>query len=133
MMEWNDRLSVNIRDIDSQHKQLVAMLNRLHDAMKAGSTGAVIAQIVSEMKRYSVSHFTTEEGYMKKHGYPDYTAHKAEHEKFVAKVAQVERDLQAGAGAMSMDILNFLSNWMITHIRGTDKKYTPFLNAAGVQ
>ncbi|MDQ7832682.1 MAG: bacteriohemerythrin [Desulfovibrionaceae bacterium] len=132
LLEWNDRLSVNIREIDDQHKKLVDMVNRLHAAMKEGKADAIAMQIVADMKNYAASHFATEERHMKTHGYPDYPAHKTEHDKFVAKVVAVEKDLRSGKCALSMDILNFLSNWLVNHIKGTDKKYSPFLNKAGV-
>ena len=132
LLEWNDRLSVNIREIDGQHKELVDMVNRLHDAMKGGKADAILFQIVAEMKKYAANHFATEERLFKAHKYPDFDAHHAEHTAFVAKVVQVEKDLTSGKCAMSMDILNFLSNWLVNHIKGTDKKYSGFLNQAGV-
>ncbi|GFK93861.1 Bacteriohemerythrin [Fundidesulfovibrio magnetotacticus] len=133
MLAWNDRLAVNIKEIDDQHKKLVDMINKLHDAMKGGKADAVVLGIVDEMKKYAASHFATEERHMKAHAYPEFAAHKAEHDKFVAKVLQVEADCKSGKCAMSMDILNFLSNWLVNHIKGTDKKYGPYLNARGVK
>lgn len=132
LLQWSDRLSVNIKEIDGQHQKLVDMVNRLHDAMKAGKADGILMQIVGEMKNYAAEHFGTEELHMQAHGYPDYAPHKNEHDKFVAKVVQVEGDLKSGKCAMSMEILDFLSNWLVNHIKGTDKKYSPFLNAAGV-
>ena len=90
-------------------------------------------KIVDEMKKYAASHFATEEKHMKAHAYPDFVTHKAEHDKFVTKVLQVEKDCKSGKCAMSMDILNFLSNWLVDHIKGTDKKYGPFLNERGLK
>jgi hemerythrin len=133
MLAWNDHLSVNIREIDDQHKKLVDMVNNLHDAMKGGKADSVIFKIVDEMKRYAATHFATEEKHMKAQAYPAFATHKAEHDKFVAKVVQVEADCKSGKCAMSMDILNFLSNWLVTHIKGTDKKYGPFLNERGIK
>jgi hemerythrin len=133
MLTWNDRLSVSIRELDDQHKKLVAMVNNLHDSMKSGKDDTVLLNIVDEMKKYAASHFGTEERYMKQHAYPEFPAHKAEHDKFVAKVLQVEKDLKSGKCAMSMDILNFLSSWLVDHIKGTDKKYGPFLNERGIK
>ncbi len=133
MLTWNDRLSVNIKEIDDQHKKLVDMVNKLQESMKSGKTESVLMGIVAEMKQYAASHFSTEEKHMKTHGYPDYANHKTEHDKFVAKVLQVEKDCKSGKCAMSMDILNFLSTWLVNHIKGTDKKYAPYLNARGVK
>jgi hemerythrin len=132
LLTWNDRLSVNIREIDAQHKKLVDMVNGLHDAMKEGKAEAILMKIVAEMKTYAASHFGLEERYLKNHAYPEYTVHKSEHDKFVAKVIQVEKDCKSGKCAMSMDILNFLSDWLVNHIKGTDKKYGPFLNNLGI-
>jgi hemerythrin len=132
LLAWNDRLSVNIREIDGQHKKLVNMVNELHDAMKEGKAETILVQIVGEMKQYAASHFGLEEGYMQTNNYPEFKIHKAEHDKFVAKVVQVEKDCKAGKCAVSMDILNFLSNWLVNHIKGTDKKYSPFLNSCGL-
>lgn len=133
MLAWNDRLSVNIKEIDDQHKKLVDMINTLHDAMKAQKAESVLMGIVDSMKKYAASHFALEEKYMKQHNYPQYTAHKSEHDKFVAKVLQVEADCKSGKCTMSMDILNFLSNWLVGHIKGTDKAYGPFLNEKGIK
>jgi hemerythrin len=132
MLAWNDRLSVNIKEIDAQHKKLVDMINHLHDSMKASKADAVLMGIVDEMKKYAASHFALEEKHMKAHAYPEFAKHKGEHDKFVAKVVQVEQDLKSGKCAMSMDILNFLSSWLLEHIKGTDKKYGPYLNERGV-
>jgi len=132
MLAWNDRLSVNIKEIDDQHKKLVDMINNLHDSMKAGKADAVVLAIVAEMKKYAAAHFALEEKHMKAHAYPEFAKHKAEHDKFVAKVLQVEQDCKSGKCAMSMDILNFLSTWLVEHIKGTDKKYGPYLNERGV-
>lgn len=133
MLAWNDRLSVNIKEIDNQHKKLVNMINDLHDAMKSGKGEAILLDIVDEMKKYAASHFALEEKYMKAHNYPDFAKHKAEHDKFVAKVLQVEKDCKSGKCAISMDILNFLSSWLVEHIKGTDTKYGPYLNERGVK
>ena len=119
-------------EIDNQHKKLVNMVNELHDAMKSGKAETVLMRIVKEMKQYAATHFGLEERYMKTNNYPDFKAHKTEHDKFVAKVVQVEQDCNTGKCAMSMDILNFLSNWLVNHIKGTDKKYGPFLNSCGI-
>ena len=34
---------------------------------------------------------------------------------------------------LSMEVMNFLKNWLVKHIMGTDKHYGPYLNAKGVK
>ena len=59
--------------------------------------------------------------------------HKKEHAALVKQVLEVQAKYKAGATALlSMEVMNFLKNWLIKHIQGTDKKYTPVLAKAGV-
>lgn len=95
-LEWNNRLPVNVREIDAQHKKLVDMVNGLQDAMKAGKAETILLRIVEEMKQYAASHFGLEERYMRDNGYPEYLTHKSEHDKFVTKVIQVEKTARLG-------------------------------------
>ena len=46
---------------------------------------------------------------------------------------EVQRKYHAGATAtLSMEVMNFLKNWLIKHIQGTDRKYGPFLRSHGL-
>lgn len=132
MLAWNDSLSVNVAEIDAQHKGLVDMVNKLYDSMRQDHAASVLLDIVDEMGEYTVVHFGTEERHMDEKGYPDSAAHKAEHAAFVEKVTQVTAECRTGTTALSMDILNFLSGWLVTHINGDDKKLGAYLNSVGV-
>lgn len=131
MLEWSDELSCHVEKIDHQHKSLVNMVNVLHDSMRDGAADSVLFGIVEDMRVYTVEHFGTEEQYMAEYAFPDIEAHKVEHKDFVDKVSAVEGDLKSGKLALSMDILNFLSNWLVTHIVDTDKKMGDFLASKG--
>lgn len=41
---WSDKYSVNINEIDNQHKKLVDILSSLHDSMKAGKGSEVLGK-----------------------------------------------------------------------------------------
>lgn len=132
-LEWSDSLSINVREIDAQHMGLVAMANRLHDGMMSDRSPAFLQGVLYEMGQYAVEHFGTEERHMDAHGYPEAPAHKAEHREFAEKVRLMTADTACGKCALSMDILNFLCNWLVTHINGTDKALGAFLNERGVR
>lgn len=42
---WKEEYSVGIREIDDQHKQLVAMVNAIHKAMSKGEGRAILGDI----------------------------------------------------------------------------------------
>ncbi|MBF0528393.1 MAG: hemerythrin family protein [Deltaproteobacteria bacterium] len=132
MLKWSDSLAVNVRDIDSQHMELVNMVNYLYDAMAAGAADGATLEIIGKMKDYAVYHFSTEERYMEKHKYPEFADHKSKHDDFREKVIQIEKNCNSGEGGVSMDIIKFLSKWLVTHIIGVDKQLGLFLRETGV-
>ncbi len=134
LMEWNPKMSVGVELFDSEHKKLVTMLNSLFDAVQAGKGKEVLGKTLDGLIDYTKSHFAHEEQYMVKHGYPDLAGHKKEHEDLAKQVLDVQKKYHSGSTAtLSMEVMNFLKNWLIKHIQGTDKKYGPFFNARGVK
>jgi len=130
--EWSDEFSVNIKEIDEEHKQLVKMLNDLYEAMKAGQGSEMVGRILTGMAEYAKTHFATEERYMKRYAYPGYAAHKAEHDEFAAKAADLLERYAQNSKVLSIETGSFLKNWLRDHITGTDKLYGPYLNEKGV-
>lgn len=133
LINWSDNLSVNVEEIDRQHKELIAMINELNDAMKMGKGRDVAGKIVNNLAQYTATHFKTEEDLFAKLGYPDSESHKREHAAFVKKVSTFKEGLEKGKLSLTMDVMDFLSDWLKHHIMGTDKKYTKFFNEKGVK
>ncbi|QLC50877.1 hemerythrin family protein [Methanolobus zinderi] len=132
LVTWSDKYSMNIKEIDEQHKNLVRMINELHDAMLNAKSKEVALGIINEMAEYTQYHFSTEEKYMVQYKYPEYAAHKKEHDKFIQQVGDFKKDYESGKAGLSFDLLNFLKNWLVNHIQESDKKYSPFFNEKGL-
>jgi hemerythrin len=133
LMEWNTSLSTGITVFDNDHKKLVALVNELYDAVSAGKGKDAMGKILDALIDYTKTHFAREEQYLTQHGYPDLAAHKKEHVGLTDQVLEVQRKYKAGStSTLSLEVLNFLKNWLIKHIQGTDKRYGPFLNGKGV-
>lgn len=129
---WSTEYSVEVDSIDKQHQKLFAMLNGLHDAMKVGKGSQRVPLILGELVQYTREHFASEENLMLRAGYPDYDRHKAEHDKLTRDVMQMVRDFEQGKIALTIDMQDFLRQWLQTHIVSSDKKYTAHLRAAGI-
>lgn len=127
MFTWKPEYSVHIGTIDAQHQSLLAIGDELHVAMTTGQGQAKMGKILNRLIQYTASHFAHEERLMQKHGYPDFAAHKAEHDTLVAKVTKFEADFKAGHIGMSIEVLEFLKDWLVGHIQGSDRKYVACL------
>jgi len=133
LIQWSDRISVNVNEIDQQHKKLISLLNELHDSMKAGLGQKMLEKTLTELTTYTQTHFQTEEKYMQKFNYPEFEQHKKEHDKFVEKVKKSYEDIKSNRISLTITILKFLSDWITNHIQGTDKKYSQFFNDHGLK
>ncbi len=132
IIKWNDRMSVNVRKFDDQHKQLVTMIQKLNDAMKKGEGQQVISDTLMGLVTYADTHFKQEEALMQEHSYPDYHPHKQLHDDLRKKVGDVITEFEQGR-AVPAEIMAFLSDWLINHIMKQDKKYGEFFSKKGIR
>jgi hemerythrin len=132
LIEWNPAFSVKVKKFDDQHKKLVDLINELHDAMKAGEGNTLLGSVLQSLITYTGTHFSDEIKLMQANSYPELAKHKAEHDKFVAQVLEMQQKFQSGNAMLTMSTLSFLKEWLVKHIQGEDKKYTPFFNAKGI-
>jgi hemerythrin len=70
---------------------------------------------------------------MEQNGYPDFTTHRAEHELMITRVEEVLNHYQRDPESAMQNALDFLRDWLINHINGTDKQYSKFLIDKGVK
>jgi hemerythrin len=129
---WSDSYSVNIGVIDMQHKNLVGIVNELHQAMATGTGKERLGNILSNLIKYTQVHFKTEEHLMMSHEYPEYLHHKSEHDQLTKTVMEFQDSFQRDEVVLTIEVMDFLKDWLRKHILGSDKSYTPFLNAQGV-
>jgi hemerythrin len=129
---WTDDLSVNIASIDDQHKKLIDLINDFYDSFKSGQSKEKLVELISGLKEYTVYHFTTEEGLLLKNGYSDFENHKKQHVIFEDKVNDFLSRIESGKLVVSVEVTNFLKDWLSNHIKKTDKEYSSFLVEKGV-
>jgi len=127
LIKWDDQLSVKNLKIDSQHQALISMINDLHDSMMAGKSKDTMQKTIQGLVRYAVEHFSTEEQIFLQYGYPNAARHQQEHKKFIEKIEEFSKDFSTGKMGLSIQVMNFLSDWLKNHIMGFDQEYVPYL------
>lgn len=133
-IEWKDDLAVGVKEIDEQHKELFAKVNTLFDACNSGKGKDQIDSVIKYLQEYVVEHFGSEESLQKKYSYPGYEEHKAQHDKFIQDFLKLKEgiDKNGVTGLTIVQLNQVLVDWLIKHIRKTDKALAGFLKEKGI-
>lgn len=127
LFPWTSSLQLSIEEIDTHHKELVRLINQLHKAMRMQKGASRLESILNDLLDYTVFHFGFEEELFARFGYPEKENHKEIHKNLIAKIKSFKDDFQHGKSTVSLDLMDFLKDWLKDHILKTDKKYVPFL------
>ena len=130
-IDWKDEYSVGIASIDEQHKKLISLINSLQTVVDYSTGEEFERECLAALVDYTKTHFVYEEGLMSKYGYPDFETHKAQHQKMIEKVNDLQAAYEKNPESAMKDALDFLKQWLIRHINGTDKQYSEFLLSKG--
>lgn len=127
LLEWSDKFSVKVPTFDAQHKQLFRLIEQLHEAMKTGQSKARMSGILGELGNYTKTHFALEERELLAIGYPEFGVHAAEHRKFTNKIDELSANFASGVAGISVELMEFLNNWLVQHICAVDQKYSEMM------
>ncbi len=133
LVRWKPEYSVGIESIDAQHRQLIELINRLQNTVDYATGGDYERAALDAVVDYTLTHFRYEEDLMAEHDYPSFEAHRAEHQKMVARVEELVQAYRDNQDRALQDALAYLKAWLINHINGTDQQYSEFLIAKGVR
>lgn len=130
---WLDVYNIGVSDIDAQHRKLIEIINDLTQAHFKSMGQTAIADILNRLFDYTHYHFTSEEQMQLDYKYPDRIKHKAEHQEFIDKLNQLKEDADNNNLLLTLKTLDFLKDWTITHILGTDKAFGEYLRKVELQ
>ena len=132
IIKWNDTFHVNIDHVDNQHRNLVGLVNNLAEAMANAKGKDVLAAIIDDLVSYTQEHFQAEERIMELVNYPELTMHQSEHAAFIEKVTDFQIKFDRGQLGLTIEVMNFLCDWVRNHIKKSDKKYAEFIGENGL-
>ena len=133
MIEWDERYSVGVSELDEQHKKLFKLIDTLLEVGDTESSLQVLADVLEEMRAYASYHFETEERYMTECAYSDLKNHVSQHEDFCEKVNEMASNMSGPKHMLLEDMTSYLYNWLVDHILVSDKKYAPYLSSRPVE
>lgn len=131
-IKWSDDLSVGVAEMDSQHRKLVGMINKLIREQKSLTDAATIAELLTEMTDYALEHFRAEEYLMSEYGYENKDRQVLQHRAFITTTEEFYSVTGIGSNILSKALLDYLRNWLVNHILDEDMQYKTFFESKGV-
>ncbi len=129
LLDWNSRITLGHPQIDSDHKKMVELLNRFHDASHSEHSLKVCALILSDLIAYTQAHFALEEQLMGISHFEQMAEHQAEHRALMKEIVELKTRLDRGSASLDQDLFEFLRNWVASHILGSDRALVSVLLA----
>ena len=126
IVKWSTDYQVNNTEIDKEHQSLFDILNDFYKGIQDGSSKEKLARLIEGLLEYAQIHFTHEEEYMQSVNFPGLDAHKKEHEAFMKKTNKFYEKYTSGKLLLSLEVTNFIKEWITHHIKNEDKKYAVF-------
>lgn len=121
---WSDdKLSLQVSQMDKEHKVLVEIMNSLFDRNEAKAPKSELQDLVDKLAAFTVKHFQNEEAYMASISFPSLETHKIIHKQLLARFGTFVDEFKLGDGKISAGFFGFLNGWLTAHICGIDKKY----------
>lgn len=130
--EWRKEYSVNVKELDEQHKTLFEKLSRLHEAFQNQDNKRIIDENMAEVINYTKYHMSHEESLMKKYDYPEYFLQKEEHEQLIKTIDDFMDGFKRGDANNRLYLFNTAKHWLLRHTLLKDRKYSAFFNDKGL-
>jgi len=119
---WDDSLSVGIDVIDEHHRYLFDLINDLYQVVIRKRGAREVARLIKSLDAYAKIHFRSEEQMMNHYAFNGIDRQLHQHHAFEEKIAEFYEELHANPLVAQFDVLTYLRDWLIHHIRVEDAK-----------
>lgn len=126
-VEWKPFYSVGDEYLDSQHREILSLVNWLYEAMESGQEEASVPLLARRLVDYTNKHFADEERKMRAVGFDGLERHVTLHKALAEKTQDFLYQCTKGEPPKARDLLMFVRQWWLNHIMEEDKRYAPNL------
>ena len=125
-------MATGVDTVDAQHKQLIAWLNDLMEAIAQGRARSEIQGLLAKLGAYADFHFGHEEECMARYNCPAAEQNILAHKDFVVTLAALrdEFDRNGATAQLVVRVEVEMLRWLTTHIKRTDAQLLPSVQAA---
>lgn len=134
VFQWDPSFATGNVEIDEQHQYLIGIINDFGELLEKGAVCPdEIGKACAKLADYARYHFGLEEQLMtavnldQRHHYQ----HRHQHEDLLYETELFQRLLASGDQADGKMFFEFLTNWLVFHILGTDMLMSRQIEAIG--
>jgi hemerythrin len=134
LVKWTENYSIGVYVFDVEHRQFLALINDLYDAMLSGISEKDILTILSGLTTFAEGHFAHEEEFFAVLHYAGGEAHRLDHQRFLVEIQMFKewcgnRDVRS----IAIDLSAFLTKWFTEHTLGLDREFCMQLRKLGIR
>jgi hemerythrin-like metal-binding protein len=122
LIEWKDEFSVGVPVVDHEHRELIDLINELHDAMSGENAAITVLDFLGEIHAHVAAHFALEEKIMREQRYDQYQEHKQDHERLLDEISDIMNAYEENAFYSDEEFAETISKWFTDHFKTKDAR-----------
>ena len=127
LLDWKDSYSVGIAAVDHEHRELIDLINTLHEELVSGGGARTVSAIFGDIYKGISGHFALEESFMRERGYDQLAEHKGDHERLLDELRDIMDDYDGRVGGSDRDAADRelsarLGSWFALHFQTHDAR-----------
>ena len=130
---WDESLSVGIAVIDEHHRYLFDLVNDLIDVVTNKMGARELGRVLKALSLYALVHFQAEERMMQQYDYPRLDIQIQQHQHFLKRMKEFNEELHQNPLIAQFEILVYLRDWLIAHIRDEDTQLSALVWQASIK
>ena len=133
LIAWRKAFEIGIEAVDHEHRELIELINELHERLGRGATRETVAEFLGEIHARISAHFALEERVMRELEYDEYADHKEDHETLLDDIRDIMDAFEEGSYAeFEAELGEQLETWFGGHFRTKDARLHTFLHDRGM-
>ena len=125
---WGEVLSVDVDEIDEDHRKLLGIFNILNHSLLDGESQDYLAAVLEELINCTFWHFSHEERLMLKYDYEEIEEHKAVHQELIKSARELQYKILQDDKPIEDEDIVFLERWLTEHILTDDMRLGAYLS-----
>jgi len=122
LIEWKSHYSVGVEAVDHEHREMIDLINEVHERLIAGAKEPDVSAFLGEIFRAISAHFALEERFMRAHRYDQVEQHKQAHEELLEDIRDIMDGYEADPEGSSKLLSGKLDAWFTDHFKTHDAR-----------